>query len=93
MLTTRADSGGRIETGVTETATYLTPAELAELLRVSVKTVSRWQLQDSSMPVVRLGRVVRFPRADLLRWLARRSRNHSTVTQTADRPPHPLVEC
>ena len=54
---------------------YLTPAEVADMLRVSEKTVYRWSLADASMPVVRLGpggRVVRFPREKLLAWLVRR---------------------
>ena len=50
---------------------YLTPAQVAELLQVSEKTVSRWGLEDASMPVLRRGRVVRFERERLLAWLAR----------------------
>jgi excisionase family DNA binding protein len=48
---------------------YLTPAEVAELLKVSPKTISRWALEDPSMPVTRLGRTVRFEREALERWL------------------------
>ena len=62
---------------------YLTPAQVAELLQVSTKTVSRWSLEDASMPVTRLpGRVVRFERSALLRWLERRknhARNHASA--------------
>src|SRR5437762_1987168 len=50
---------------------YLTPAQVAELLQVSEKTVSRWALTDPTMPVLRRGRVVRFERERLLAWLAR----------------------
>src|SRR5438309_8212624 len=50
---------------------YLTPAQVAELLQVSEKTVSRWALTDPSMPVLRRGRVVRFERERLLAWLSR----------------------
>ena len=50
---------------------YLTPHQVAELLQVSEKTVSRWALEDPSMPVLRRGRVVRFDRVRLLAWLAR----------------------
>ena len=35
------------------------------------KTVLRWSLQDASMPVLRRGRVVRFPGERLLTWLER----------------------
>jgi hypothetical protein len=37
--------------------------------QVDEKTVLRWSLQDASMPVLRRGRVVRFPRERLLVWL------------------------
>lgn len=51
---------------------YLTPAEVAELLRVSVKSVYRWLGQDPSMPVLKIGGTVRFPRERLERWLRAR---------------------
>ena len=54
---------------------YLTPAQVAALLKVSTKSVYRWSLEDASMPVVRLGRgrgVVRFHRERLLTWLERK---------------------
>src|SRR3989442_2542654 len=62
---------------------YFTPAQVAELLQVSVKSVSRWALEDASMPVLRRGRVVRFERERLLAWLARqepRAARRSTRT-------------
>lgn len=58
---------------------YLTPAQVAELLAVSVKTVSRWALEDASMPVVRRGRVVRFHRERLLAWLERQEPRRSSA--------------
>jgi len=50
---------------------YLTALQVAELLQVDEKTVLRWSLQDASMPVLRRGRVVRFPRERILAWLER----------------------
>jgi excisionase family DNA binding protein len=50
---------------------YLTAMQVPELLQVDEKTVLRWSLQDASMPVLRRGRVVRFPRERLLTWLER----------------------
>jgi excisionase family DNA binding protein len=50
---------------------YFTALQVAELLQVDEKTVLRWSLQDASMPVLRRGRVVRFPRERLLTWLER----------------------
>ncbi len=70
-----APAGDRVESGQ---PVYLTPAKVAELLAVSVKTVSRWALEDPSMPVLRRGRVVRFERGRLLAWLARQEPRSST---------------
>ena len=54
---------------------YLTPAEVGELLKVSPKTVSRWALHDATMPVVRLpGRLIRFEAQALERWLRAQKR-------------------
>ena len=50
---------------------YLTARQVADLVGVAEKTVLRWSLQDASMPVLRRGRVVRFPRERLLVWLER----------------------
>jgi excisionase family DNA binding protein len=48
---------------------YLTALEVAELLRVSVKSVYRWVKDDPSLPALRLSGTVRFPRERLERWL------------------------
>jgi len=67
-----------------KTTRYLTPAQVAEMLQVSAKTVSRWALQDASMPCIRLpGRVVRFEEGTLLRWLERK-RQGRTVRKAGD---------
>jgi excisionase family DNA binding protein len=50
---------------------YLTAEQVADLLQIDPKTVSRWSLEDPSMPVLRRGRVVRFPRERLMVWLER----------------------
>jgi excisionase family DNA binding protein len=50
---------------------YLSASQVAELIQVDEKTVLRWSLEDASMPVLRRGRVVRFPRERLLTWLER----------------------
>jgi len=42
------------------------------MLQVDDRTVLRWAQQDASMPVSRFGRVVRFERTALLRWLERK---------------------
>jgi excisionase family DNA binding protein len=64
---------------------YLTARQVADLVGVAEKTVLRWSLQDASMPVLRRGRVVRFPRERLLVWLERQE------PRAARRQPKPPV--
>ena len=68
-------AGDRVKSGQ---PVYLTPAQAAELLQVNVRTISRWSLEDASMPVLRRGRVVRFPREALLAWLKRQERRNGS---------------
>jgi excisionase family DNA binding protein len=49
---------------------FLTAQQVADMLQVDERTVLRWAQHDASMPAIRLGRVVRFEREPLLRWLA-----------------------
>jgi len=52
---------------------YLTPAEVAAILRVHPRTVLRLAQQDATMPATRVGaKLVRFEKAALERWLARK---------------------
>lgn len=66
------------------TASYLTVREVAALLAVDEKTVTRWSRSDPTMPVLRRGRVVRFPQDALRRWLdgqlPRAARKHTAST-------------
>jgi excisionase family DNA binding protein len=49
---------------------YLTPAEVAEILKVHPRTVLRLAQQDATMPATRIGtRLVRFEKAALERWV------------------------
>ena len=67
--------------------TFLTMAEVADMLKVSVATVSRWCAQDASFPATRLpGRLVRIEAAAFDRWLRARGR-----TQGQRESPPPLV--
>ncbi len=52
-----------------EPGRYLTAHQVAVLLQVSEKSVYRWAQADPTMPVLRLGGVVRFPKERLLHWL------------------------
>ena len=51
---------------------YLTAIQVSELLQVDESTVYRWASSDVTMPVLRIGGVVRFPAEQLARWLADR---------------------
>jgi len=60
------------------TDSYLTPQELADHLRVSLSTVSRWRQGDNGPPYIRLGSPrspVRYPRAALEDWLQDKQRS------------------
>ena len=48
---------------------YVTPQEVAAMLRLSVKSVYRMAAADLTMPQLRFGGSLRFPRERLLRWL------------------------
>jgi excisionase family DNA binding protein len=75
-------------------AHYLTPAEVAALLRVSKSAVYRLASDDPTMPVLRLGgsgrsdalgreprATLRFPRERLLAWL--RSREQGVASRSS----------
>jgi excisionase family DNA binding protein len=50
---------------------YLTPDDVAVMLKVSTRTLARWERTHATMPVTRFGRTVRFEREALLAWLNR----------------------
>lgn len=70
-----------------EPAAYLTALQVADLLQVDEKTVLRWSLPDASMPVLRRGRVVRFPRERLLTWPERQEPRKSRRSAQAQHKP------
>ena len=54
-------------------AEYLTPKELSELLKISLHTVYKWT-HFEYVPHVKLGKMLRFERGQIERWVNRRSR-------------------
>ena len=50
---------------------YLTESELAELLKVSTKTVRTWRKEGTGPPALRFGRGVRYRRRDVEAWAER----------------------
>lgn len=58
------------KTAGTEPDELLTPQELADLCRVPLATVYRWNYLGSGPAFMKLGRHVRYLRAEVDRWLA-----------------------
>lgn len=71
-MTTRRETGvgtaPRAPISVPRDPTFLTSKQVADLLQCSEKSVLRWAGQDSTMPCLRIGRLVRFDRERLLGW-------------------------
>lgn len=63
------------------TESFLTVAEVAELLKLNQQTVRNW-IDQGSLPALRVGRRVRIRRSDLERVL-------QAGATTAERPPSP----
>lgn len=53
-----------------QTPDLLTSEEVAELLRVSLRTVHGWRTDGEGPPFVQHGRIVRYRRDALGQWLA-----------------------
>lgn len=51
----------------------LSPAQLAEVLRVPVKTVYLWNSAGTGPQITRLGKHIRFHRDHVTSWLAQRA--------------------
>lgn len=51
----------------------LTPPELASELNIKVETLARWRLNGAGPKFVRIGRSIRYRRADIDAWTASRS--------------------
>lgn len=84
LLWRKARAGGAVVT----LPSYLTPKQVADMLQVDERTVLRWAQQDAYMPATRIGRVIRFEKTALERWLARkRPRSAQGSTQTAVAAP------
>ena len=56
---------------------FLTIEEVAEVLRCSIRVVYNWTRRSDPKrrpPKLQVGKEVRFPRADLVRWLAKETK-------------------
>jgi len=61
----------------------LTPAEAAELLRTTVKSLERWRGAGGGPTYVKIGRRVAYRECDLEAWLEQQRRAHTGVTSAA----------
>jgi predicted site-specific integrase-resolvase len=52
----------------------LTPAEVAKLLKISVKTLAQWRSQRKGPAYVKINGGVRYKHADIENWLNNRKR-------------------
>jgi excisionase family DNA binding protein len=52
----------------------LTPAEVAQLLKVSVKTLAQWRSQRKGPAYIKVDHSVRYRRTDIDHWLSQRKR-------------------
>jgi excisionase family DNA binding protein len=57
------------ETGLSE---LLSVTELSEYLRISVNTIYRWRVQGTGPRAARMGKHLRWRRAEVERWLRER---------------------
>ena len=76
----------QVSGGDKQLAPYLTAAQVGELLQLSAKSIYRLANADPSMPMLKLGGTVRFPRERLERWLRNREqglRMHRQVLSVA----------
>jgi len=59
-------------------SSYLTPDEVKNDLRISAATLWRW-VRDMNIPVVKFGRLVRFPVKEYEKW--KREREQATAKE------------
>jgi excisionase family DNA binding protein len=66
----RPKEAEKMETTSRENATveFYTPEELAALLRIPIRTLEKWT-QQRRLPVVKVGRLNRFPRVEIQKRL------------------------
>jgi excisionase family DNA binding protein len=63
-----AEAGTRITSLLDVEPEFYTPEELAALLRIPIRTLEKWTLQRR-LPVVKVGRLNRFPRVEIQKRL------------------------
>jgi excisionase family DNA binding protein len=69
----------------------LDEAEAARILAVSIRTLQAWRVSDVGPPFVRVGRLVRYARSDLLTWIRLRTHRPSNPPQITPRLDQALL--
>jgi hypothetical protein len=62
----------------------LTEVDAADLFKLSIRTLQAWRSKGIGPAFVRLGRAVRYRRADLLAWLNARAVRRSMVSSRGE---------
>ena len=73
-------------------AAYLTPAQVADMLQLSAKSVYRLAKADATMPMLKVGGAVRFPRERLERWLHQREQGRPRTGSLSSVQPNRAVD-
>jgi len=59
-------------------AALLNETEAAQLLGITIRALQGWRLRGDGPVYVKLGRLVRYRRSEIERWLDARSRRHTS---------------
>ncbi len=73
-------------------AVYLTPDDVAAMLQLSSKSIYRLAKADPTLPMLKLGGTVRFPRERLERWLRDREQGRPRTSSLSAVTPKPASE-
>lgn len=66
-----------------QTTTLMNEKEAAEVLRLSPRTLQSWRVSGGGPTYRKLGRAVRYDRAQLDAWIAARSTAHTAAAQAS----------
>ena len=67
------------------TENYFRKAELAEILDVSIRTLDRWEAQRIGPPRFKMGNVLLYPKAAIMKWLEENTREPKRVIHPRSR--------
>jgi len=62
---------------------FLSRAEAAELLSIAPATLRSWSYQYDPPPMVKIGRLCRYPEQKLLAWVEKRARQADAAARRA----------